>query len=626
MEALAQNKNGGNGRSITIDSLKNLIIKSLPDTNKVNHFNNLAIEYRSLRGYDTAITYGKAAQQLAQQLNFKKGLADSYNAIGNVYYDEANYPEALKNYFASLKIKEKLDDKKGIADLYSSIGINYNYLGNYQEALKNHKLALNMRKEMKNTQNTVHSYNNIGSSYYNLGNYPKALENHFLALKLSETIEYKKGQANSHDYIGAVYYSLNNYPEALKNYFVALKLREDMQDKLSNSYSHLNIGIIYYNQGNYPEALKNTLSALKIVEEKGDKPSIAQLYNNIGVIYYDQGNYTEALKKHAAALQLFEKIGDKKGMAYSFVLLSKVYIKFKKYLEASDYLSNALKLSTEIGSKNYIKDSYENLAVLDSIQGNWKLAYQHHKLFIVYRDSIKSGEITKKATQVAMNYEFEKKELLTKAIYEKEIQIANYKKIAVVGLLIIVCLLAFILINRQRIKIKEQKRIYQTKQQLTQSELYRKELEANQLRSNLEVKQEKLNNYTNLIKEKTRIIDALEEQFETINNTNTTVPTAEQLLTIIKENRPPEEFWDEFITNFNLVNKNFFNQLTALVPDITRNEMNYCALIKCNLSNKEIANILNVSPDSAKRARNRLKKKMNLDADDSLAKYISSLN
>src|ERR1035437_3180081 len=76
--SFAQNKN--------IDSLHTLLKTDKPDTNKVIHSNKLSLEYINIGLYDTALYYGNASLKLAQQLNFKKGIARAYNYIGLVYF------------------------------------------------------------------------------------------------------------------------------------------------------------------------------------------------------------------------------------------------------------------------------------------------------------------------------------------------------------------------------------------------------------------------------------------------------------------------------------------------------------------------------------------------------------
>ena len=55
-----------------------------------------------------------------------------------------------------------------------------------------------------------------------------------------------------------------------------------------------------------------------------------------------------------------------------------------------------LYLTKEIGTKNNLEKVYKGLAELDSIQGNYKQAYEHYKLYILYRDSLVNEESKKK--------------------------------------------------------------------------------------------------------------------------------------------------------------------------------------------------------------------------------------
>jgi tetratricopeptide (TPR) repeat protein len=373
-----------------IDSLLTLL-KTVPeDTNKVMHLYRVCNEYRNISEFDNGLVYGKQALELAQNLGFKKGIANAYNNIGIIYEHIGNYPEALKNHFAALKIREEIDDKKSIAT----------------------------------------SYMNIGNTYKNQG----------------------------------------NYPEALKNHFAALKIREEIKDKKGIGASYNNIGNVYDYQGNGSEALKNYFASLKIFEEIGDKQGIAYSYGNIGVIYDYQGNYPEALKNYFASLKIKEEMGDKDGITTSFINFGALYTKLHKTKEAQDYLTKALALSKEIGSNDAIKECYASLAVLDSTMGNYKAAFEHHKLFIIYRDSIDNEETQKKSLQASMQYEFDKKEIAAKAQQDKLDAISAEEKkkqqiviYAVAGLLILVGVFAVFMYNRFRITQKQKQIIEEQK-------------------------------------------------------------------------------------------------------------------------------------------------------------------
>lgn len=71
--------------------------------------------------------------------------------------------------------------------------------------------------------------------------------------------------------------------------------------------------------------------------------------------------------------------------------------------------------------------------------------------------------------------------------------------------------------------------------------------------------------------------------------------------------------------------KGFNAKVQQQYPNITSNDLRLMALMKMNLSSKEIANILNISGDGVKKARHRLRKKIGLEPTDSLEAIIISL-
>lgn len=76
---------------------------------------------------------------------------------------------------------------------------------------------------------------------------------------------------------------------------------------------------------------------------------------------------------------------------------------------------------------------------------------------------------------------------------------------------------------------------------------------------------------------------------------------------------------------FESINKNFYAKIKAAFPEVSANDLKICALIKLNLSIKEMAGILNISPDSVKTARYRLRKKLQLVTEENLAEFIKNI-
>lgn len=58
-------------------------------------------------------------------------------------------------------------------------------------------------------------------------------------------------------------------------------------------------------------------------------------------------------------------------------------------------------------------------------------------------------------------------------------------------------------------------------------------------------------------------------------------------------------------------------ELRLKYPGLTTYEIRLCTYLKANLSTKEIATVLNITPDSVKKAKHRLRKKLSLRPVDS---------
>jgi hypothetical protein len=104
---------------------------------------------------------------------------------------------------------------------------------------------------------------------------------------------------------------------------------------------------------------------------------------------------------------------------------------------------------------------------------NYQAAFEHHKLYIIYRDSLNNEETKKKSLQASMQYEFDKKEIATKgeqdkldainAEEKKKQQIVIY---AVAGLLVLVVVFAVFMFNRFKITQRQKVIIEKQKQKV----------------------------------------------------------------------------------------------------------------------------------------------------------------
>ena len=94
------------------------------------------------------------------------------------------------------------------------------------------------------------------------------------------------------------------------------------------------------------------------------------------------------------------------------------------------------------------------------------------------------------------------------------------------------------------------------------------------------------------------------------------------VIKVIDKNLRNNNDWDFFKEAFNNADKDFLNKIKGLHPDLTANDLKFCAFLRLNLSSKEIAPLLNISVRSVEIKRYRLRKKLKLDHSDNLIDYI----
>jgi hypothetical protein len=86
-----------------------------------------------------------------------------------------------------------------------------------------------------------------------------------------------------------------------------------------------------------------------------------------------------------------------------------------------------------------------------------------------------------------------------------------------------------------------------------------------------------------------------------------------------------ENFWNEFESRFENVYETFYEKLNNSVPTLTTGEKKLCALLRLNLTSKDIAAITFQNPQSIDVGRYRLRKKMKLAPDENLVEYLMNL-
>ncbi len=182
----------------------------------------------------------------------------------------------------------------------------------------------------------------------------------------------------------------------------------------------------------------------------------------------------------------------------------------------------------------------------------------------------------------------------------------------------------FHIFSKKHYKTQREKLLLRTQQELELKGLENSQkiikLNNDKLRLDIENKNRELAISTMSIIKKNEFLNNIKSELVSGGKTN-----IDKVVNIIDKNLNNTDDWKMFQEAFNNADKKFLKKIKTNHSELTPNDLRLCAYLRLNLSSKEIAPLLNISPRSVEVKRYRLRKKMNLDRDENLTTYILEL-
>ncbi|MNL46241.1 hypothetical protein D3C87_1689360 [compost metagenome] len=135
-----------------------------------------------------------------------------------------------------------------------------------------------------------------------------------------------------------------------------------------------------------------------------------------------------------------------------------------------------------------------------------------------------------------------------------------------------------------------------------------------------------LSSFTIYLKEKNEYIANLKDEIETVKQTSFSVIENErgQLQALLESHLMTEDKWSLFKEAFVKEYPLFYNDILRKFPELTESNLRFIFLGKLGLKNNEISNLLGVTEDAVKKAKQRLKKKIGEDRYTVLSSNLKS--
>ncbi|PPL00142.1 tetratricopeptide repeat protein [Parapedobacter indicus] len=480
---------------------------------------------------------------------------------------------------------------------------------------------------------------------------------------LESTINYYEDKgiqryvAVCHFYIGNRFYEQEQYGEAFYHHARALALFDKVGIQHIpeiGKYLH-RISLNYYYFRDYERVVE--LMRASISQPYYNTNLVVQRYNTLAMAYLHLNELDSAIRYFKHTQEVANSLHNETWITISAGNLGRVYLKQGRYedalpLQMQDYLYNRNREYDPIVARNAainVASTLQKLDRQDSVMyylgeserlnrlvksGNPMWGQQRdEEFYITYYGVLHDYYKTKGNTLVAYRYLDSLTKLtnetnltynkMTAQVAEDRLKIQQhvadlaiqqadkerirFRLLGVIGIVVLLLFIMAMLYYLLRLR-RSKERLHVEKERIIQQAAQEK-VEAQLAQATLELKE-----YMHRLQEKNELVKTFRKQVEQLrNHTMNQSPQLDELTNRLAETKllTPDD-WNNFRQRFNRAFGGELDQLKLKHRDLTSAEERIYALEKMNVSTSHMAWMLGISPESVRKARYRLRKKIDL--------------
>ena len=412
-----------------------------------------------------------------------------------------------------------------------------------------------------------------------------------------------------YQFLAELLYRVREYNECIRYGKKAVTAWQSSPDEIKAfTVSCMNtVALGYHRQGLFDSAFIFYNKALQLAKQNNDSVWTGIVSGNMGQVFYAQGKYDTAYALLKGDYKISKAAGYLDNAANSLQWAARSNLALGNKAAALAEIREAFQLLKQWPDANYLRNVCYTTTQIFREMGNYDSAFYFNNLYSTINDSLEKVVAT---SSLAIS-----KAKLNDETSRYNIQNLNREKRSqllfrniIIAFIVVLSLIVVLMVNRQRLKEK-------LKTEKSEQEKLRMEQEVASA-------QDQLKMFTQNFIEKTSLIEKLESQVKGKE------ATSEQQAIISELSRQSiltEEDWQKFKSLFEKIHPGFFINLQEKVSDITLAELRMAALTRLHLSTSQIASILGISANSVYKTKQRLRQRLNIEAEVSIEEAIAKM-
>lgn len=600
--------------------------------------------------------------QVAQTASGKEKYL-ALKALGKLYRP-SDPQKSLEYASEQRKVAAGLKDRQLEAEAMTDMAIPMTMMQDNKGAINLFQESVFIFDSLNDEAGKAKSLNNLGIAWSQYGSFDKSLSCYL------EVIPYftKKNDLIN---LGRVYMSMGLVYEQLKKYNQAIssgnKAREIFislnNEKLIADVT-TNMGITYQSMGEFRKSQAYFEEALAFYKKENNTFGMAVVMTNLARMYKAEKNINLAHSWYDKALPLIRAIHNSWAEASLFNDLAGIQISQGLWQEALASLNKALQLNRQTGDHTLESQIYHSFYMVYDTLRQDRLALDYFKKYKTVHDTLNSLQKARIIEELTIGFETAQKEaenqILKQEVKASEVRqrviIGSFTLGLVVSILLIVLLILkrknLILIKEQAereskmkkielenleaerhlketefVKMETEKKLQEVQLEKMESEKRLHEEAVERLQFEIQLKEQELVYQTLLRMDMTRINRSVQEKLLPFQYKFPGKKDQAEYVQLIQEitHDAGNDAFADFEVMFKQIHKSFNEKLLARCNSLSKMELMICALLRINLSTKDIARLLNISASSVDMTRHRIRQKLELDAKENLNSFLITL-
>ncbi|MBN2728291.1 MAG: hypothetical protein JXR53_03620 [Bacteroidales bacterium] len=394
----------------------------------------------------------------------------------------------------------------------------------------------------------------------------------------------------------------------LKNPQISLRNKAFAWNRLAAIYNESR-----FTQNTYIDStIKYSNLCINLSEEEGFLDLLALSQNEMGYVYRTKKEYALSLNYYRSAyanFMLAKLIPNTLNVSYN---LAGVYLDLNMPDRALEIIDSAIVLSDENEYPNIYMRLYLRKSDIYEFIHDFNSAFFYQKKARQLQEKFYGDRIQLQINEMSAKYDLQTKEqMLREREHENEIRRQQNRYLIFFSAILIIAIIVILINFSLRRKIRKRK------EQIIKNE-------NENLRKSLSFKEKEIEYKTlELSKAASNLISFNEilRNIDTANKKN----NSSEIHEIISSNVSFDHNWQTFKLHFEELYPSFFHNLNKKYPSLSDTDIKICAFLLIGMKSIEIANIMIISDASVAKYRNRLRKKIGIEAGADIGEHLKSI-